>query len=86
MTKHLTNLTLEELTAIIIELGGKKYLAKQIWDWIYKKNILEFYKMSDVSIKFRELLKTKFNLGIYKLKEQKSSSDGTEKFLLELED
>jgi 23S rRNA (adenine2503-C2)-methyltransferase len=86
MNKYLTDQTLEELTALIIELGEKKYLAKQIWDWIYKKNILEFDKMSDVSIKFRELLNSKFNLGLYKLKEQKSSSDGTEKFLLELKD
>ena len=42
--------------------------------------------MSDISIKLRELLKTKFKLGTYKLKDNRISSDGTEKFLLELED
>ena len=86
MNEYLTSLTLEELVSITNALGGKKYIAKQIWNWVYKKNILDFDQMSDISIKFRELLKDQFKIGLYKMKEKKVSSDGTEKFLLELKD
>ena len=86
MNKYITDLTFEELNNSISEVGGKKYLAKQIWNWIYKKNILEFDKMSDISIELRRLLQAKFKLGTYKLKDNRISSDGTEKFLLELDD
>ncbi|MBN2790504.1 MAG: 23S rRNA (adenine(2503)-C(2))-methyltransferase RlmN [Candidatus Delongbacteria bacterium] len=86
MSKNLTGLSFEELIDNINDMGGKKYIAKQIWNWIYKKNIIDIDLMSDISIKFRELLKEKFNIGLYRLKEKKISSDGTEKFLLELQD
>lgn len=86
MNKYLTDLSFEEVVNSIIDLGGKKYIAKQLWDWIYRRNTLEFDQMLNISIKFRELLKEHFEIGLYKLKEKKKSSDGTEKFLLELKD
>jgi 23S rRNA (adenine2503-C2)-methyltransferase len=60
--------------------------AAQIFHWIYQSGILEFAKMTDVPAGLREKLEENFSLGNLKLKEIMASHDGTEKFLLELND
>jgi len=41
----ITNYTLEQLEIEFEKLGLKKFSAKQVCEWIYKKNIYDFSKM-----------------------------------------
>lgn len=83
---YITDYSFDELTALVVKLGGKKFTAKQIWSWLYKKNTFDFDEMSDISIKIRERLKEMFSENPYKKIYRQVSKDGTEKFLLTLRD
>jgi len=80
------NLTLEQLIEETISLDIKKYKAKQIYDWIYKKRVYTFNKMTNLSKKDIQILEQNFIIGILKIKQHMVSKDGTIKFLLELTD
>lgn len=84
--QDITGLRLSELEQSLKESGYPVFHAKQIFSWIYKKGILDFDLMSDLSADLRRRLKEKFSLGNLKLNQALKSWDGTEKFLFELED
>jgi 23S rRNA (adenine2503-C2)-methyltransferase len=64
----------------------KKYRAKQIYTWLYKKRVASFSAMSDVSKAFQDKLQTSFKLDSLTLKEKHVAQDQTTKFLFECED
>jgi 23S rRNA (adenine2503-C2)-methyltransferase len=73
--------TMTELENIASEKGFPKYVAKQIADWLYKKNISSIDEMSNLSKKIRDELNLKFELGLDKNINVQSSTDGTKKYL-----
>lgn len=75
-----------QLTNLMVEEGQKPYRAIQLFSWMYEKNATTFDEMSDISIKFREILKEKYCLKIPQIFLKQVSKDGTIKLLLELED
>lgn len=83
---NLYGLPLHKLEALMIEEGQKKYRAVQLYTWIYEKRATSFDEMSDVSLKFREVLKEKYCLEIPTISKEQHSSDGTIKLLVELKD
>ena len=83
---NLYGLTLEKLQNVMVEEGQKPYRAIQLYTWIYEKHAASFDEMSDISLKFREVLKEKYCLSLPKIFLKQVSSDGTVKLLLELED
>ena len=83
---NLYGLTLEKLQNLMVEEGQKPYRAIQLYTWIYEKHAASFDEMSDISLKFREVLKEKYCLSLPKIFLKQVSSDGTVKLLLELED
>lgn len=83
---NIYNFSLEKLEKEMLELDQKKFRATQLFKWIYEKNALDFDVMSDVSIKFREVLKTKYYFYKPSIFTYQKSFDGTVKLLLELED
>ena len=54
--------TLEDLEKYFIENGEKKFKAVQVYDWIYKKRIDDFSKMTNVNKNTIELLKKDFKI------------------------
>jgi 23S rRNA (adenine2503-C2)-methyltransferase len=82
----LTGYSFGELNRQIHDLGGKKYTAKQIWNWLYKKNIYTIDEMTDIPAVFRALLKDNFNIYMPEIERTEKSSDGTVKLLLKLID
>lgn len=78
--------TLPQLENLMLEEGQKKFRAVQLYTWIYEKRATSFDEMTDISIKFREVLKEKYCLEIPKIAKKQVSSDGTVKLLLELKD
>ncbi len=84
--QDIKGLTLGELEERLKAWGEPLFHAQQIFSWIYKRHTKEFDAMSDLPSDLRRRLKENFYLFGLKLIKAFQSKDGTEKFLLELED
>jgi 23S rRNA (adenine2503-C2)-methyltransferase len=70
-----------------LEAGGHKpFHARQIFRWIYKRGVTDIEAMTDLSRELRATLAAGFTLATPVLAQRETSVDGTEKFLLRLED
>lgn len=83
---NLYGYTLEKLELLMLNYNQKKYRATQLFKWIYEKREVDFDKMSDIAISFREILKRDFCVSKPEIFKKQISSDGTIKLLLKLED
>lgn len=81
MKECLFGKTLAELQAIVLELRLPKFTAKQIADWLYKKQISSIDEMTNLSKKAREILNESFNFGLTPYQKVQESIDGTKKYL-----
>ncbi|HHW81941.1 MAG TPA: 23S rRNA (adenine(2503)-C(2))-methyltransferase RlmN [Bacteroidales bacterium] len=79
--KCLLGMTLAELTDVVVELKLPKFTAKQIADWIYVKRVTEIDDMTNISIRNRDMLKERFEVGVSLPIQTQVSIDGTEKLL-----
>lgn len=80
------SLTLKEMQETLADMGEKPFRAKQIFAWIYR-GAKSFEEMTDLSRSLREKLSKRAKLGEMRILEVRTSrSDGTRKYLLELED
>ncbi len=86
MKTNLKSLSKTELLLFIEQMGQKPYRAKQILTWLYKKHAASFDEMTDLSKEFRKDLGGKAYISNLTLLQKQVSSDGTKKFLFELED
>jgi len=69
------------------EEGEKTFRAKQLFDWVYQKGVLDYDQMLNLPQPLRDQLKEKLHLGLLKLEKMENSSDGeTKKFLWKLLD
>ncbi|WHY79291.1 23S rRNA (adenine(2503)-C(2))-methyltransferase RlmN [Neobacillus sp. WH10] len=84
--KSIYSLELHELKNWLSENGEKPFRAEQIYDWLYKKRITAFDDMSNLSKGLREKLSSHFQITTLYTVIQQTSSDGTIKFLFELQD
>ncbi len=81
------SLSEEELTDKILEIGEKKFRAKQIYDWLHVKKITNFSEMSNLSAQLREKLDNFFWINSLKIKKRLVSDlDNTVKYLYGLSD
>lgn len=83
---NLRDLQLKEMEGFIKSLGEPAFRAKQVFSWLYK-GVTHFDEMTNVPKTLREKLAQQSYIGRLKmLKVQKSKTDGTRKYLYELED
>lgn len=81
------SLNLLELTGVVEEMGGKKFRAKQIYEWMHQKLVTSFDEMSNLPVDFRGKLKETCRLtALEVVRVQVSQLDGTAKYLFELYD
>ena len=81
------NFSFSDLKTIFEKNSFKIFHLQQIYQWIFKKNILSFDEMSDLSLELRKFLNKNFKLFSIKLKSFENSQDNqTKKYLFELED
>jgi 23S rRNA (adenine2503-C2)-methyltransferase len=73
--------TLDELTTLVQELGLPKFTAKQITDWLYKKEISTIDEMSNLSKAARAKLSENYEVGLIAPVKVQVSTDGTKKYL-----
>ena len=81
MKQSLSGMTPTELEAVVAELGQPRFVAKQLGQWLYQKQIFSFDEMTNVSKKVRELLSERYELGRSKPVRKSVSKDGTVKYL-----
>ncbi len=73
--------TLNELIAVTKRFRLPGYTARQIADWLYKKETTSIDEMTNLSLRMRELLKMEYEIGICPPEGVAESSDGTKKYL-----
>ncbi len=83
---NLIGLSREELTDALAGIGEKPFRAKQIWHWIYHRGARTFDEMTTLSKTLREKLPQTFYLGRPEIVRHLTGADGTQKWLLRLED
>ena len=82
--KPIIGQSLEEMEELLVSLNEKKFRGRQIFDWIYRKRVYDFSKMSDLTKTLREKLDS-FKIHPLKLvKGDESGSKKTRKFLFQL--
>ncbi len=82
--KQLLGMTENELKIIMEEIGEKGFRAKQLLKWLTSLTVFE--EMSNLPQSLREKLAKNYSEGYAKLHTTLKSSDGTCKYLFELED
>jgi 23S rRNA (adenine2503-C2)-methyltransferase len=73
--------TLPELKEIVTALGLPGFTAKQIADWLYRKDVNDIDEMTNISKKNREILKKDYHPGNREYLNFQESVDGTKKYL-----
>ncbi len=81
MKDKLFGKTLPQLKVIVKQLELPGFVAMQISDWLYKKQITSVEQMTNLSLKMRQLLSDHFDLGLDEPIKVQSSVDGTKKYL-----
>lgn len=77
----LLGMTLVELQSIVKRLGMPAFAAKQITSWLYDKKVTSIDEMTNLSLKYRELLKQNYEVGASAPVDEMRSVDGTVKYL-----
>ncbi|NQU32041.1 MAG: 23S rRNA (adenine(2503)-C(2))-methyltransferase RlmN, partial [Bacteroidetes bacterium] len=85
MKKKLFGKTLSQLQGITTSLGLPKFTARQIADWLYKKDITSIDEMSNLSKDARQKLNESFVIGLQAPSTVQTSKDGTKKYLFSVE-
>jgi len=82
----LAELEPDELTALIVELGGKPFQGRQVYHWIHRKGVTDPAQMTTLSRDLRARLAEATELRTPALVHKAVSVDGTTKFLFRLAD
>lgn len=83
---NIRNLNLEELVQTLVGLGQQKFRAKQVFEWLWKKNAHSFEEMSNLSKELRTVLDENFFIDFIRVEDQQISSDKTIKCAFTIED
>lgn len=83
---NIRDLTFEELKEAVVPLGEPAFRAKQLYDWLWVKHVLDFDKMLNLSKDFREKLKEKYITQAIEIVEFQQSSDKSQKYIFRLWD
>ena len=75
--KNIRNLELEELTTAMATIGEKKFRARQVYEWIWKKGIRSFDEMRNISKPVVDFLSANYFLDCLRISDQQKSKDGT---------
>lgn len=78
--------TLNELIAVAKMHGMPGFAAKQMADWLYKKEIRSVEEMTNLSRKMRESLSSAYDFGLSEPVKSAESADGTKKYLFRVLD
>lgn len=85
--KNFCELTPQELSDWLQSQGQKGFHAKQLIEWVYRKSVLDWDKMTNLGKELRQLLQKEVRLSSLQLVKVVDSNDGeTYKFLWKMHD
>ena len=79
---NLLGLTRDELEAFMEQRGEKKFRARQLLKWMYKRGVSDFDQMTDLAKSFRETLRQGAEITTPEVIRRQVSKDGTRKWVL----
>lgn len=82
--QNFCELTLKDLSAWLAEHNEKEFHARQIFDWVYNKGILDWDKMSNLNAQLRQKLSSTFRFTLELIRMTESNDKETFKFLWKL--
>ena len=82
----LAGLELQEVEQIVEDAGEPRFHGRQIFRWIWEKGVTDFDGMTNLARGLREKLPHVARISSPVVETRQTSSDGTTKFLLRLED
>jgi 23S rRNA (adenine2503-C2)-methyltransferase len=85
-SRSIVELERHELESALAERGHHRFHARQIMRWLYRRGVTEPAAMTDLPRELRALLASDFCIPTPGVVKRERSSDGTEKFLLSLQD
>jgi len=83
---NIRSFSLEELTHFFVKNGEKAFRAKQVYEWLWKKNVRNFDEMTNLSKDLRRFLDSHFSIPHIKIRKFQRSVDGTIKNAIGLKD
>lgn len=86
MKASIYDMTLEQLTQWLADHGQKKFRSKQIWNWLYQNRVSTFEDMHNLPTDLIAVLTEYFTFSPLKPLITQEASDGTTKYLFQLED
>lgn len=86
MAKNIRNFDLNEIKEIVSSLKEPSYRASQIFNWLYKKGIEDFSKMSDISEGLRNFLLYEYTAKLPEFFDVRISKDKTRKYVFSFPD
>lgn len=78
--------SLEELRALVKEMGQPAFRADQLHHWLYVRGVRDYEGMTNLKKEFRAQLAGRFQIGQLEIAEKQVSADGTIKYLFRLPD
>ena len=84
--KDIRTLSLEELQSYFVSLGEKSFRAKQVYDWLWSKNLHSIDEMTNLSKDLREKIAQEYTINPISVDQLQKSSDGTIKNGVKLHD
>ena len=82
---NIYNYTFDELENILVNSGFKKFVARQIYDWLYVKKVNDFKLMTNIRKELQDKLNNEFKTDFIKIKKVQRSKL-TNKYLFLLND
>ena len=82
---NLFGLTLSKLQELCAAEGWPKFTARQMCDWLYKKQVFSIDEMTNLSLKVRARLKEVGYIGRTNPVDCQTSQDGTKKYLFRID-
>lgn len=84
--QNIRHLSKEEIIEFFKAKGEQAFRAKQVYEWLWKKHVITFDKMTNLSISTRKLIEDNFVINAITTIEEQVSSDRTIKNAFKLHD
>ena len=84
--KDLRSMNLDDMTALLKELGQPAFRAKQLFGWVHEKQVQRIDEMHNLGKALIAKLEETCEIVPFALERKQVSKDGTEKFLFKLQD
>ncbi|MCK5884507.1 MAG: 23S rRNA (adenine(2503)-C(2))-methyltransferase RlmN [Bacteriovoracaceae bacterium] len=84
--RSIFSFTLSEMREYLVEHGCAKFAADQVYQWLYKHHEIDIDKWTNISKKIKEHFRENISFKLPEVVFHIQSTDGTRKFLLELDD